>query len=202
MSVNLFEEKKSNQKFDVEENNSEKNNTILKVMKEFEYDNQIESTINDVIQNSTINNSTIMDINNKLNIIKNPYLYKDKIPEIIIKDENELVNKENIETYINSPFYPNLNDSIYNICENCKKRNNSYFCRECFKNICIICSIDCKKEHKHKLIKLIPNNIGFYKREIIRIIKEYFIEPKKKEENDEKDELIDKNKIISEPGHK
>ena len=123
---------------------------------------------------------------------------KDKIPEIRIKDENKLIKGENIETYINSPFYPNTDNNIYNICKKCRENRYYFFCEECSKNICYTCSNkECQKKHYHKLIKFKPDEAKFYKNEIKRIIKEYFIEPKKKEENYEKEKQeIDENKII------
>ena len=123
MSDNSFEEKEPKNKFDIEGNyNDEEKNTLAKIMKEIEVEDPIPSTIkNEVSQNSTLNHSTIKNINNELKEKKSPYLYKDKIPEIKIKNENELVNGENIETFINYPFDPNFDDNIYNICENCGK---------------------------------------------------------------------------------
>ena len=203
MSDNSSDEKESIQKLDIKGNDAEEKNTPAKAINEIENENPIPSTIKDKInQNSAINNSTIINLNNEIKENNSPYLYKDKIPEIKIKNENELVNGENIETFINYPFDPNFDDNIYNICENCRKNNNYCFCGKCFKNLCDSCSEDCNKIHKNEIMKLKPDEIYFYKSEIERIIGEYFIEPENKEENNEKDQksyqVIDENKIIIE----
>ena len=79
MSDNLLKERESNQKFDKERNDEE--NILVQRMKEIDDNDANTSTIQGN-KNSKINNdSTLMNINKEL---------KDKIPEIIIKDENEL----------------------------------------------------------------------------------------------------------------
>ena len=62
-------------------------NNLLKIMEENKDGENINSSTihNQEKPNSSFNNSTIMDINNKL---------KDKIPEIRIKNENELIIEE------------------------------------------------------------------------------------------------------------
>ena len=203
MSVNLFEENNTGQKFDIEDNDNEEINSLAKSMNEIEDNNLIPSTINnEVNQNLIFNNSTIRNLIDEFKENKSLYLYKDKIPEIRIKDEYELVNGEKIEIYINCPFNPNFDDSIYNICEKCRKNNNYFFCENCSINLCNICSEDCNKKHQNKLIKLIPDKIETYKREIKKIIEQYLIEPEKKEVNAEKGQksyqVIDENKINDE----
>ena len=119
---------------DIEENDvEEEKNNLVKVMNEIEADVQMPSIINkdELNQSSSFIESTIMNINNELN--KSPYLWEDKIPEIRIKDENKLINGDNIEIYINSPFYPNINDNIYNIREKCKKSDNCFFVKNVIK---------------------------------------------------------------------
>ena len=152
MSDNSFEEKESNKIFDIEEKDLEEKNTLVKVIKEIEKEEKdikkkdsIPSSINknEMNQNSKFSDSTIMNIENKLNEKIFMHLNKDKIPLIMIKDENKLVNGENIETYINSPFYPNLDDNTYNMCEKCRKSNNYFFCEKCSKNLYDNCSDDC-----------------------------------------------------------
>ena len=192
MSDNSSEENESNKNFDIEGNDGKKNNSFVKRVKELENDNQIPSTINnEMSQNTTLNNSIIMNINYKLNENIFMYLYNDKIPEIRIKDENKLINEgkiENIETYIKCIFNPNFDDGNYNICENCRKNNNCFFCKKSYKNLCDTCSKYCKKKHKNKLTKLNPYKIEFYKKEIKKIIEKHFIElnnePIKKYTND------------------
>ena len=65
MSDNSFEEKEPKNKFDIEGNdNDEEKNTLAKIMKEIEVEDPIPSTINNEIsQNSTLNHSTIKNIN-------------------------------------------------------------------------------------------------------------------------------------------
>ena len=189
---------------DMNVNDTEETIPLAEEMNELGNYDPIPSTINNAVnQNSTLNNSTIMNLNNELKEKKSPYQYKDKIPEISIRDENKLANGENIETYINCAFNPNFDDNIYNICENCRKNNNYFFCEKCSKNLCIICSSNCDKEHKNKLKKLMQDEIESYKSKIEKIINEYFIKPKKKEENYEKEQksyqVIDENKINDEP---
>ena len=194
MSDNSSEGNESIEEVYRKEIEKEESNPLVKTMNEIESNNQTPSTIHKINQNST--KSSVEDVYNLLKDKRSPYQYKDKIPEIKIKDEYELENGEKIETYINCPFDPNFDDNIYNICEKCGENNNYSFCKKCSKNRCNICSEDCNKKHQYELIKLIPDEIKFYKEEIERIIKEYIIEPKKKEENGVKEQ---ENKIIDEP---
>ena len=72
----------------------------------------------------------------------------------------------------------------------------------CSKNLCNICLEERCKEHKYKLLYIIPDRLKFYKDEIEKIIEKNFIKPKKKKENGEKEQrsyqVIDENKIIDE----
>ena len=80
-------------------------------------------------------------------------------------------------------------------------RNNYIFCENCSIYLCDTCSKDCKEKHQNKLIKF-EDKIEYYKKEIEKIIQEYFSEPKNKEINPERElksyQLNDKNKIIDE----
>ena len=126
--------------------NDEDENTLVKIMKEIEEDENINGSgiKNQKKENSTLKNSLI-DLYDEL---------RDKIPKIRIKNENLLFN-ENI------------------ICEKCLKNNHYFFCEKCSINLCNICSKDCKEKHQNKLINL-KEKIEYYKREIHKIIKEYF----------------------------
>ena len=187
--------------FDDEEENNDLVNTIKILDKESQNDNP--STINNKEnQTSTINND-IINLNKEIKENYFPYLNKDKIPEIIIKDENYLDSDINIKDYLPNPINNNFNDNIYNICEKCLKNDNNFFCKGCKKNLCNNCSKDCENEF-HELIELnkLNNEIEYYKKEIKRIKEEYFIELGKKENNNEKKQKsyqeIDENEIISE----
>ena len=97
------------------EKNDEFENNLVKVIKEIEYDeNKDASTINNQENsNSSFNNSII----NKYNELK------DKIPDIIINNENELLYQEIIEIYKYYQSYLNFKDNNYNICKKCGKNN-------------------------------------------------------------------------------
>ena len=176
MSDKSSKEKESSQKFDIDENDDEEKNALAKEMNDIEKENDsILSLVNnnEEKQNSTLNNSTIMNLNNELKEKIFLHAYKDKIPEIRIKDEDKLINGEKIEIYLNSPFYPNLKNNIYNMCENCGERKNYIFCERCFKNICDTCLKDCIQKHQDKLIKWKIDEIIFYKGEIKKVINEH-----------------------------
>ena len=165
--------------FEDNDKNDEAENPLAKRMKEIGDDGNIdESTIkNQEKQNASLNNSLI-NLNNEL---------KDKIPK-----------EEIIEIYQN---FLDLKNNNNNICEKCGKNKSYYFCEYCSKNLCDICSIICKWLHQNKLIEL-KDKIEYYKKEIEKIIQEYFSEPKNKEINPERElksyQLNDKNKIIDE----
>ena len=164
--------------------NSEDKNSLVNTLKEFEKIYKNPSTIenNSLSDNSLTNNSTINNLNNELKENESPYIYKDKIPEIKIKDENNLINGEKIENYINFNSNSEFNDNIYNICEKCGKNNNHFFCENCLKNICNICTNECQNNN-HKLMQFqkIKKEINHYIKDINRTISEYFIEPEKNE---------------------
>ena len=178
---------------------NEENNDLAKRLEEVSKEDP-PSTINKISQTYTINN-TISDLKNEIKENILPYLNKDKIPEIEIKDENHFVSGENIKDYLITPINNNFNDNIYNICERCNKNNNCFFCMYCRINICDSCFKECKK-YIHELIAFqkFKNEVEFYKNNIKRIIKENFIESEKKEAKVEKEQksykIIDENKII------
>ena len=185
--------------------NEEEENVLLNTIKilDEECKNDILSPINSYENpTSTNNNNTINSLNKKIKENNLPYLNKNKIKEIRIKDENHLDSDKKIEDYLKTPINNNFNDNIYNICEKCMK-NNNIFCRNCKKNLCNNCSKDCKNDF-HKLIELktLDEEINYYRKEIKKIKKEYFIDKEKKENNGEKEpkiyEIIDENKIINE----
>ena len=183
--------------------NNEDKYSLVNTMKEYEKIYKIPSTINNksLSQNSTDKNSTIIVLNNELKEKKSPYMDKNIIPEIKIKDESNLTNGEKIETYIKYRFNPYFDDNIYNNCEKCRKNDNNFFCEKCLKNLCKNCSKICQN-NKHKLIDLQKRQkeIKNYRKDINRIISEYFIEPEKKEKTWELKEqkiyqVFDENKI-------
>ena len=92
--------------------------------------------------------------------LKNPYLTKDYVPELIIVNKNIMFcdKKEyEIKEYIklkNNAVNEFLDDiMIYNHCEKCKKYENKYFCKNFFKNICDNCYEKCQIE-KHDIVNL------------------------------------------------
>ena len=77
----------SSQKDDLVQDNSEENNEFVKTLNEMS-ENDPPSTINQISQTSTINNTIFNIMKSELKSNSFPYLNKEKIPEIIIKDEN------------------------------------------------------------------------------------------------------------------
>ena len=96
--------------------------------------NKISQTLN---QTSTINN-TIRNFKNEIKEDIFPYLNKDKIPEIKIKDENCFESGGEIENYLKTNISKNFIE--YNICERCNKNNNCFYCLSCKLNLCDNCS--------------------------------------------------------------
>ena len=134
--------------------------------------NKISQTLN---QTSTINN-TISDLKNEIKENIFPYLNKDKIPEIKIKDENYFESGDKIENYLKTPINKNFIDNIYNICERCNKNNNCFYCLSCKLNLCDNCSENCKNNWDELIVlQKSKDEIEYYKKEIKRIIKENFI---------------------------
>ena len=183
--------------YHINDDEEEKNNVLINTMnileKEFKNDNP--STINNQENQTSTNNDTIINLNKAIKENNLPYLDKDKNPEINIKDENYLEPDIKIEDYLN-----NFNDNIYNICEKCMKNDNNVFCKYCKKNLCNNCFKDCKKDfHEEIELQKLNDEIEYYKKEIKRIKKEYFIDPEKKENIGEKEprsyQAMDENKI-------
>ena len=171
----------SSQKDDLVQNNSEENNEFVKTLNEMS-ENDPPSTINQISQTSTINNTIFNIMKSELKSNSFPYLNKEKIPEIIIKDENYFEYGGKIEDYLKTPININFIDNIYNLCEICKINNNELYCESCNINYCKKCS---KKHHTgpgiinfHEL----KDETEYYRNDIIRIIKEYLIEPEKRKQ--------------------
>ena len=173
--------------------NSEDNNSLVNTMNEFDniYKNPTTIENNSLSGNSLTNNSTINELNNELIENELPYIYKDKIPYLKIKDENNLINGEKIENYINFKSNSKFDDNSYDICEKCGKNNNHFFCEKCLKNICSCCTSECKNSN-HKLIEFqkIQKEIRHYIKDIRKTISEYFIEPEKNKIIVEEEETI------------
>ena len=131
-------------KVDLDQDNfiNEETNDFAKSLEEISKDdppstiNKISQTLN---QTSTINN-TISDLKNEIKENIFPYLNKDKIPEIKIKDENYFESGDKIENYLKTPINKNFNDNKYNICEKCNRYNNCFYCFACNINLCEYCS--------------------------------------------------------------
>ena len=183
-NINKMEENNKNNKVE---------NTLAKIIEEIEEDEKINV--------SSINNQEVQNASFISSIINTYNELKDKISEIKIKNENEIINEEIIRIYIYYQYYFNFKYNNYNKCEKCGK-NNYFFCENCSINLCDICSKNCKWKHQNKLIKF-KDKIEFYKKEIEKIIQEYFSIPKKNEENAEGEltnyQLVNKYKIIDEP---
>ena len=195
------EESRSSLNVDLDQDNfiNEETNDFAKSLEEI---SKIDppSTINKISQ--TLNqNSTISNLKNEIKENIFPYLNKDKIPEIKIKDENYFESGDKIENYLKTPINKNFNDNIYNICERCNKNNNCFYCLSCNINLCDICSENCKNNWDELIVlQKLKDEIEYCKKEIKRIIKENFIEAEKKETNGEKEQksykVFDEDKII------
>ena len=173
-------------------------------------DNSLINAINDISCSTNINttnqiptnqNSTVNNLNKEIKYNKIPYLNKDKIPEIKIKDENYLYFGQKIEDYIKS--LTNFDDNIYNICNKCKINVNKYFCEKCLNNFCDICYLECKnKEHKLIDLEIKQKEIDNYVKRIKKIIADYFklfktnnFDKKMSESIDEDINMVDDNII-------
>lgn len=86
-----------------------------------------------------------LEILEKKLILENPYPNREEIPELKIKDEENFTSGEKIK------FYDIYKDKKFNICKNCGKNDNQFFCTKCIKNLCQFCSKDCiLKKHDLK----------------------------------------------------
>ena len=121
---------------------NEENNDFAKSLEEISKDDP-PSTINKISQTlkqTSIINNTISNLKNEIKENIFPYLNKDKIPEIKIKDENFFESRDKIENYLKTSINKNFSDNIYNICEKCNKNNNCFYCLSCKLNLCDNCS--------------------------------------------------------------
>ena len=130
------------------EDNTNQNNTLANNMSELSELNP-PSIINNIT--STLQMGTLINNINMLNNNKIPYPNYDEIPLIKIKNENYFEDGQDIDNYIKSII--KFDDNKFNICNQCKKENNRYFCKECNENFCCECSDICWSE-KHTLIIL------------------------------------------------
>ena len=123
---------------------------------------------------------------------KNPYLTKDHIPEIKIKDKNKIICDE--KEYEIKDYIKKINNSsnnfhddiiIYNHCEKCKKDLNEYFCKNCYLNLCDKCHEKCNVEN-HDFINLNEmkeKSDSFYIKKIKIFLKHNIIPMKDVKEN-------------------
>ena len=81
----------------------------------------------------------------------------------------------------------NFIDNIYNLCEKCKINNNYYYCKDCDETFCEKCINEHTSGHPVIILHELKDETEYYRNDIIRIIKEYLIEPEKKEANGEKE---------------
>ena len=168
-------------------NNLSKNNSMENNINNYSAINPQISTIK---KRTTIPMSGIKTMKEMLDDIKIPYPNKDEIPLIKIKNENFFENDKPIENYIKS--LSKFNDNKFNICRECKKERNKFFCQNCNKNICDdICAGICLS-YNHTLIELekLLDEVNENKMSINLIISKYFILPKEKQNADE---IIKKN---------
>ena len=95
----------SSQKDDlVQDNiNDEENNEFVKTLNEIS-ENDPPSTINQINQTSTINNTIFNVLKEEFKANSFPYLNKEKIPKIKIKDENYFEYGGKIEDYLKTPI--------------------------------------------------------------------------------------------------
>ena len=167
--------------FEQNEKNDEAENTLAKII------NEIKDNENN-IDASTIENRGKPDSLSDDSLIE----LKDKIPDIKIKEEIIEISQNFLD----------LKNNNNNICEKCGKNNSYYFCEYCSTILCDFCTKYCIVLHQNELIKL-KDKIEYYKKEIEKIMQEYFSEPKNKEINPERElksyQLNDKNKIFDEP---
>ena len=137
--------------------------------------------ISTIKKNTTTRMTSIETILGMLNVTKIPYPDEDEIPLIKIKDENHFENGNQIENYKLTKF----DDNKFNICRQCKKEKNKFFCKDCNYNICEICYNICISKN-HTLIdleKCLEENKENIKNIDIYISK-YLILPKEKENID------------------
>ena len=162
------------------QDNANRDNSFEKDLKNFS-----EINIGTIIKNTTIQgtNTFTENIKEMLNDTKIPYPNVDEIPLIKIKDENYFKNGNDILSYIKNLV--KFDDNKFNLCRICKKEENKFFCKDCYINICDICSEMCIY-YEHTLIELkelldeAKKNI----KNINIIISKNYILPKEKESSE------------------
>jgi len=186
LKIMEFNENNSVQDYLYEPGDSNKNEAFANHLNYFSGLNKLLSTI---IKLSTIFTkfNTGKEILNNIKLLI-PYHNLDEIPLIKIKDENHFEDGKEIENYIENII--KLNDKEYdnkfNICKQCKKEKNKFFCEECNKNICDGCHEICLN-NSHSLIELkkyfeeIKKNI----KNILLIISNNFILMEEEKTSDE-----------------
>ena len=136
------------EKYDIEKEENfygkNKDNSFEKDLNNFS-----EINIGTIIKNTTIQTTFIENFKEILNDTKVPYPNVDEIPLIKLIDENYFENNNNIDNYILVKF----DDNKFNICKICNKKQNKFFCENCYKNICDICYSNCIS-NQHSLIDL------------------------------------------------
>ena len=198
MKDNSYDSEKGLESLLNDEENTNQNNTLANNMSELSELNP-PSIINNIT--STLQMGTLINNINMLNNNKIPYPNYDEIPLIKIKNENYFEDGQDIDNYIKSII--KFDDNKFNICNQCKKEKNRYFCKECNENFCCECSDICWSE-KHTLIILKESfkDIEENKNKIVKLIKSKYILYKEKQnkdgkekENKDYDKIIDDNKI-------
>lgn len=185
MEYNSSNEIVSNQNI-IEDSPNIENNSFQKELSEISKNFPLVPSIGILEQSLSLSNSIINILLNEINDKRVPYLNKDEIQEIKIKDKDILASGEKIETYIKS--FSSNDDEKFNKCKNCKNFFNKFFCIRCRKNICEKCSKFCQ-DKTHYLINLNSKEkeINSYKNYIKSIISKYFIQiPNKDIHNEEK----------------
>ena len=166
----------SDQDYLYEQSNKSKNESLINDLNNFSELNKLLSTIT---KTSTIITkfNTGKDIINHIKILI-PYQNLDEIPLIKIKDENHFEDGKEIENYIINMIKPNDKeyDNKFNICKQCTKEKNKFFCEECNKNICDKCYEIClNKNHNLIELKIYFEEIKEIKENIELIISKNFI---------------------------
>ena len=135
------------------ENSTNQSNNLLKHMDNIASENPTLYNISPEVSSLPSKMKTIYEIIETIKLII-PYLDRDEIPLIKIKDKNILESGRiiGIESYLSS--LTEFDDNKFEKCFKCKKNLNQYFCQNCNKNICgDICYNNCLSNN-HILIDL------------------------------------------------
>ena len=135
------------------ENSTDQSNNLLKHMDNIASENPTLYNISPEVSSLPSKMKTIYEIIETIKLII-PYLVRDEITLIKIKDKNILESGRiiGIESYLSS--LAEFDDSKFEKCFKCKKNLNQYFCQNCNKNICgDICYNNCLSNN-HILIDL------------------------------------------------